>query len=61
MAILLVEHDTAMVLRISDRVTVMAEGRIIADGSPDEISKSAEVEAIYLGGGTAGSLGRTGG
>ena len=53
MAILLVEHDTAMVLRISDRVTVMAEGRIIADGLPDEISKSAEVAAIYLGGGSA--------
>jgi branched-chain amino acid transport system ATP-binding protein len=48
-AILLVEHDTDMVLRISDRVTVMAEGRIIADGSPDEISKSADVQAIYLG------------
>ena len=52
MAILLVEHDMSMVLRLSDRVTVLAEGKIIADGSPDEISKSPEVEAIYLGSGS---------
>jgi branched-chain amino acid transport system ATP-binding protein len=61
MAILLVEHDTAMVLKISDRVTVMAEGRIIADGRPDDISKSAEVEAVYLGGGSASSPNRVDG
>jgi branched-chain amino acid transport system ATP-binding protein len=58
MAILLVEHDTTMVLRISDRITVMAEGRIVADGPPDEIRNNAEVEAIYLGGGSLDSLAR---
>ena len=51
MAILLVEHDTQMVLRLSERVTVLAEGKVIVDGSPDEISESPEVEAIYLGSG----------
>ena len=52
MAILLVEHDMSIVLSLSERVTVLAEGKVIADGSPDEISKSPEVEAIYLGSGS---------
>lgn len=50
MSILLVEHDISMVLAISDRITVMAEGRILAEGSPDEISENPDVEAAYLGG-----------
>lgn len=50
MSILLVEHDISMVLSISDRITVMAEGRILAEGSPDEISENPDVEAAYLGG-----------
>ena len=50
MSILLVEHDISMVLSISDRITVMAEGRILAEGSPEEISANPDVEAAYLGG-----------
>jgi ABC-type branched-subunit amino acid transport system ATPase component len=57
-AVLLVEHDTAMVLRISDRVTVMAAGRILADGRSDEISKNADVAAVYLSGSSTASFGQ---
>lgn len=57
LAILLVEHDTQMVLKLSERVTVLAEGAVIADGLPDEIANSPIVEEIYLGSGTYEDLG----
>jgi branched-chain amino acid transport system ATP-binding protein len=46
---LLVEHDTEMVLSISDKITVMTQGRVIAEGSPDVISRDARVRDAYLG------------
>lgn len=48
-SIVLVEHDTEMVLSISDRITVMVRGRVIADGPPDEISRDTQVHEAYLG------------
>jgi branched-chain amino acid transport system ATP-binding protein len=48
-SVLLVEHDTEMVLSISDRITVMTQGRVIAEGSPDTISRDARVRDAYLG------------
>ena len=48
-AILLIEHDMDAVFRLADRLTVMVEGRIIAAGTPNEISSNAEVKAAYLG------------
>jgi branched-chain amino acid transport system ATP-binding protein len=48
-SILLVEHDTEMVLAISDRITVMAQGRVIASGTPDEVSGNPRVREAYLG------------
>lgn len=47
--ILLVEHDTEVVLSISDIVTVMTQGEVIAQGPPDEISKDPKVRDAYLG------------
>jgi branched-chain amino acid transport system ATP-binding protein len=49
-AILLVEHDTEMVLSISDRITVMTQGRVIAEGPPDVIARDGRVRDAYLGG-----------
>jgi branched-chain amino acid transport system ATP-binding protein len=47
--VLLVEHDMEIVLGISDAVTVMNEGRVIASGSPAAISRDARVQNAYLG------------
>ena len=49
MTVLFVEHDMHMVRHISDWVVVMAEGRIIAEGTPDQISSNPAVIDAYLG------------
>jgi branched-chain amino acid transport system permease protein len=47
--VLLVEHDMGLVGRVADRVTVLAEGRVLASGAPDVIRADARVRAAYLG------------
>jgi branched-chain amino acid transport system ATP-binding protein len=47
--ILLVEHDMRMVMGVSDRVVVLNQGKIIAEGAPDEIQRNPEVIRAYLG------------
>lgn len=49
MTFLLIEHDLETVMRISDRVIVMAEGKIIADGLPNAIYDNELVIDAYLG------------
>lgn len=49
MTVLFVEHDMDMVHDVSDWVIVMAEGRVIAEGTPDDISRNPEVIDAYLG------------
>ena len=49
MTVLFVEHDMDMVHDISYWVIVMAEGRIIAEGTPDDISSNTAVIDAYLG------------
>ncbi len=49
MSVLFVEHDMDMVHDISDWVVVMAEGRLIAEGTPDQISSNPAVIDAYLG------------
>jgi neutral amino acid transport system ATP-binding protein len=46
---LIVEHDLDFVMRASDRVIVMAEGRVIAEGSPDAVRADERVVDAYLG------------
>lgn len=47
--IVMIEHKMNVVMDISDDVTVMARGRVIASGSPQQISNDAAVKAAYFG------------
>ncbi len=47
--ILLIEHKMHVVMSISDRISVMHFGRIIAEGRPDDIRRNADVQRAYLG------------
>jgi branched-chain amino acid transport system ATP-binding protein len=49
MAVLLIEHNMSVVLSISDRVTVLAQGRKIAEDVPDRIRNDSAVRTAYLG------------
>jgi branched-chain amino acid transport system ATP-binding protein len=47
---LIIEHDMDVVFTLSDRITVLHQGRVIADGPPAEIRGNATVQEAYLGG-----------
>lgn len=49
MTIILIEHDIDFVNEIADRVVVLHEGRIIADGTPAEVGSSGVVRQAYMG------------
>lgn len=48
--IILIEHKIDVVMTISDRISVMHFGSVIAEGTPAEIQRNAEVRRAYLGG-----------
>ncbi len=56
MTVLLIEHDMAMIMGISDSITVLSQGKILAEGTPADIRANARVQEAYLGGHTEGSL-----
>lgn len=47
--VVLVEHNMNVVMSVSDRITVMHQGRVIAEGDPEEISADSTVQSAYLG------------
>jgi branched-chain amino acid transport system ATP-binding protein len=47
--LLLIEHDMDVALRVAERVTMMHEGRVIVEGTPDEIRADELVHDLYLG------------
>ena len=49
--ILLVEHKMDMIMSLSDSIAVLQDGKLIADGDPETIHHSKEVQEAYLGGG----------
>ncbi len=51
MTFVLVEHDMDVVMNVSEKVIVMANGRVITEGSPDEVRTNQEVIDAYLGAG----------
>jgi branched-chain amino acid transport system ATP-binding protein len=49
LAIMLIEHDMRVVFNLADRIMVLAEGWVLAEGAPQEIADSEKVQAAYLG------------
>ncbi len=47
--VLMIEHDMDVALGLADRVTVLHQGRVILEGSPDEVRANAEVRDVYFG------------
>jgi len=48
--VMLVEHNMNVVMRVSDTITVMYLGKVLAEGTPAEIAANREVQTAYLGG-----------
>jgi branched-chain amino acid transport system permease protein len=48
--VVLVEHDMDAVFRLADRIVVMQNGVMLAEGTPEEIQNNADVQQAYLGG-----------
>jgi branched-chain amino acid transport system ATP-binding protein len=48
--IVLIEHKMDIIMSVSDRISVMYFGRLLAEGSPEEIQRNPEVRRAYLGG-----------
>ncbi len=50
MGFVLIEHDLDIAMKVSERVTIMHNGRVLKHGTPDQIESDSEVQAIYMGG-----------
>ena len=47
--VIVIDHDLAFITGISDRIYVLDQGRVIAEGTPTEVQANAAVQAAYLG------------
>ncbi len=49
LGVVIIEHDMDLVFRFASRILVLANGAVLADGTPDEIRRNDVVRAVYLG------------
>jgi branched-chain amino acid transport system ATP-binding protein len=49
LTLLFTEHDMEVVFSIAHRITVLHQGKVIADGTPDEVRRDPDVRRVYLG------------
>jgi branched-chain amino acid transport system ATP-binding protein len=54
LTLLFCEHDMDAVFSIADRITVLHQGRVLTEGTPDAVRHNEEVRTIYLGTGQRG-------
>ncbi len=47
--LLFIEHDMDLVFRFAERISVLVGGRVLMEGTPEEVAKDARVRAVYLG------------
>jgi branched-chain amino acid transport system ATP-binding protein len=47
--ILFIEHDMELVMRFAERITVLVGGRLLVEGTPEEIARDKRVKEVYLG------------
>ena len=47
---IVIDHDMDALFELVERVTVLQEGRVLVEGTPDEIKSNAKVQEAYLGG-----------
>jgi ABC-type branched-subunit amino acid transport system ATPase component len=49
LSILLVEHDVDLVLDVADRITVLHEGAVLSEGTPEAVAADQRVQEVYMG------------
>jgi ABC-type branched-subunit amino acid transport system ATPase component len=49
LALLIIEHDMDLVFRLAHRITVLVQGRVLVEGSPEAIAADPQVRRVYLG------------
>jgi branched-chain amino acid transport system ATP-binding protein len=49
LTLLFTEHDMDVVFSIAEKITVLHQGSVLAEGTPDEVRRNARVQQVYLG------------